>query len=164
MSRDGRREIQSVDPDLPVSDMSSMTDLMSNGVGDRRFAAFLLGTFALVALLLTCVGIYGIASYSVVRREKEIGIRSALGASRQQLVFMILRDGMVPIVIGMAFGSIAAIFSGRLLAALLFGVNSKDGLVLTSAGFTLIVIGMVANYIPARGAGRIDPITALRNE
>src|SRR5579863_3533126 len=164
LSRDVRREIQSVDPDLPVSDMSAMTDLIRNGVGDRRFAAWLLGTFALVALLLTCVGVYGIASYSVVRREKEIGIRSALGASRQQLVFMILRDGMVPILVGMAFGCIAAIFSGRLLAALLFGVNSKDGVILTSAGFTLIVIGMVANYIPARGAGRIDPITALRNE
>ena len=164
LSRDVRREIQSVDPDLPVSDMTAMTDLISSGVGDRRFAAWLLGSFALVALLLTCVGVYGIASYSVVRREKEIGIRSALGATRRQLVIMIVRDGMVPVLVGMACGSIAAIFSGRLLAALLFGVSSKDGLVLTSAGFTLIVIGMLANYIPARGAGRIHPITALRNE
>jgi predicted permease len=164
LTRDVRHEIQTVDPDLPVSDMTAMTDLISNGVGDRRFAAWLLGTFALVALLLTCVGVYGIASYSVVRREKEIGVRSALGASRQQLVIMILRDGMVPVVIGMACGCIAAVFSGRMLAALLFGVNSEDGLVFTCAGITLIVIGMLANYIPARGAGRIDPITALRNE
>ena len=126
-------------------------------MGDRRFAAWLLGTFALEALLLTCVGVYGIASYSVVRREKEIGIRSALGASRQQLVIMILRDGMVPVLVGMTCGCIAAIFSGRMLAALLFGVNSEDGLVLTCAGFTLIVIGMLASYIPARGAGRIRP-------
>jgi ABC-type antimicrobial peptide transport system permease subunit len=110
------------------------------------------------------VGVYGIASYSVVRREKEIGIRSALGASRQQLVIMILRDGMVPVLVGMACGCIAAVFSGRMLAALLFGVNSADGLVFTCAGFTLIVIGMLANYIPARGAGRIHPVTALRNE
>ena len=165
MTRDVRREIQTVvDPDLPVSDMTAMTDLISNGVGDRRFAAWLLGAFALVALLLTCVGVYGIASYSVVRREKEIGIRSALGASRQQLVNMILRDGMVPVLVGMACGCIAAVFSGRMLAALLFGVNSADGLVFTCAGFTLIVIGMLANYIPARGAGRIHAITALRNE
>jgi predicted permease len=164
LSRDVRREIQTVDPDLPVSDLTAMTDLISNGVGDRRFAAWLLGTFALVALLLTCVGIYGIASYSVVRREKEIGIRSALGATRRQLVIMILRDGMVPVWVGMACGSIAAVFSGRLLAALLFGVNSGDGLVFTGAGFTLIAIGMLANYIPARGAGRVHPITALRNE
>jgi putative ABC transport system permease protein len=164
LSRDVRREIQTVDPDLPVSDMTVMTDLINNGVGDRRFAAWLLGTFALVALLLTCVGIYGIASYSVARREKEIGIRSALGASRQQLVVMILRDGMVPVLLGMACGSIAAVFSGRLLAALLFGVKSEDGLVLTGAISTLIVVGMLANYIPALGAGRIQPITALRNE
>jgi predicted permease len=164
LTRDVRREIQTVDPDLPVSDMTAMTDLISNGVGDRRFAAWLLGTFALIALLLTCVGVYGIASYSVVRREKEIGIRSALGATRRQLVIMILRDGMVPVLAGMACGCIAAVFSGRMLAALLFGVNSADGLVFTCAGFTLIVIGMLANYIPARGAGRIHPITALRNE
>jgi putative ABC transport system permease protein len=164
LARDVRREIQAVDPDLPISDMTAMTDLISNGVGDRRFAAWLLGSFALVALLLTCVGVYGIASYSVVRREKEIGIRSALGATRQQLVFMILRDGMVPVWVGMTCGCIAAVFSGRMLAALLFGVNSADGLVFTCAGFTLIVIGMLANYIPARGAGRIEPITALRNE
>jgi predicted permease len=164
LTRNVRREIQTVDPDLPVSDMTAMTDLISNGVGDRRFAAWLLGAFALVALLLTCVGVYGIASYSVVRREKEIGIRSALGASRQQLVIMILHDGMVPVLVGMACGCIAAVFTGRMLAALLFGVNSVDGLVLSCAGITLIVIGMLANYIPARGAGRIDPITALRSE
>jgi predicted permease len=164
LTRDVRRAIQTVDPDLPVSDMTAMTDLISNGVGDRRFAAWLLGSFALVALLLTCVGVYGIAAYSVVRREKEMGIRSALGATRQQLVIMILRDGMVPVLVGTACGSIAAVFSGRMLAALLFGVSSEDGLVFTCAGFTLIVIGVLANYIPARGAGRIDPITALRNE
>jgi len=164
LSRQVRREIQTVDPELPVSDMTAMSDLISNGVGDRRFAAWLLGTFALVALLLTCVGVYGIASYSVVRREKEIGIRSALGASRQQLVTMILRDGMVPVLVGMACGCIVAVFSGSMLAALLFGVSSQDGLIFACAGFTLIVIGILANYIPARGAGRIHPVVALRNE
>ena len=164
LSRDVRREIQKVDPDLPVSDMTAMTDLTSNGVGDRRFAAWLLGTFALEALLLTCVGVYGIASYSVVRREKEIGIRSALGASRQQLVNMILRDGMVPVLVGMACGYIAAVFSGRLLAAILFDVNSVDGIVFACSGMTLIVIGILANYIPACRAGRIDPVVALHSE
>ena len=110
------------------------------------------------------MGVYGIASYSVVRREKEIGIRSALGASRQQLVSMILRDGMVPVWVGMASGCIAAVFSERMLAALLFNVNSAVGLVFTCAGFTLIVIALLANYIPARRAGRINPVMALRNE
>jgi putative ABC transport system permease protein len=144
--------------------MTAMTDLISNGVGDRRFAAWLLGAFALVALLLTCVGVYGIASYAVVRREKEIGIRSALGASRGQLVLMILRDGMVPILIGLATGAFAAVLSGRLMASLLFNVNSADAMVFAAATTTLITIGVLANYFPARRAGRIDPVTALRNE
>ena len=159
-----QREIQTVDPNLPVTDMAAMTDLISNGMGDHRFAAWLLGSFALVALLLTCVGVYGIASYSVVRREKEIGIRSALGASRHQLIRMILRDGMVSVLAGMACGCIAAVLSGRLLAAILFDVDSADGLVYTCAGTTLIVVGLLANYIPARRADRIEPVTALRNE
>ena len=164
LTRDVQREIQTVDPNLPVSDMTAMTDLISNGVGDRRFAAWLLGAFALVALLLTCVGVYGIASYAVVRREKEIGIRSALGASRGQLVLMILRDGMVPILIGLATGAFAAVLSGRLMASLLFNVNSADAMVFAAATTTLITIGVLANYFPARRAGRIDPVTALRNE
>jgi putative ABC transport system permease protein len=164
LTRDVQREIQTVDPDLPVSDMTAMTDLISNGVGDRRFAAWLLGSFALVALLLTCVGVYGIASYSVVRREKEIGIRSALGASRSQLVMMILRDGMVPVLAGLAFGAVAAVFSGHLLAALLFNVNSVDGMVFACAGVTLVVVGLLANSIPARRAGRINPVVALHSD
>jgi putative ABC transport system permease protein len=164
LTRDVQREIQTVDPNLPVTDMTAMTDLISNGVGDRRFAAWLLGTFALVALLLTCVGVYGIASYSVVRREKEIGIRSALGASRHHLIAMILRDGMVPVLIGLATGAIAAALSGRLMATLLFDVHSVDAMVYATAAMTLIVVGVLANYFPARRAGRIEPVTALRNE
>jgi putative ABC transport system permease protein len=164
LTRAVTREIQTVDPNLPVSDMTAMTDLIGNGVGDRRFAASLLGAFALVALLLTCVGVYGIASYAVVRREKEIGIRSALGASRRQLVLMILRDGMVPVLIGLAMGAIAAALSGRLMASLLFDVNSVDATVYAAAAVTLIFVGVLANYLPARRAGRIEPVAALRNE
>jgi len=164
LTRDVRREIQTVDPALPVSDMTAMTDLISNGVSDRRFAAWLLAAFAMVALLLTSVGVYGVASYAIVRREKEIGIRSALGASRGNLISMILRDGMVPILIGLAAGAIAAALSGRLMASLLFDVHSVDAMVFAAATATLITIGVLANYFPARRAGRIDPVTALRNE
>jgi hypothetical protein len=164
MTRDVQREIQTVDPDLPVTDMTAMIDLISNGVGDRRFAARLLAAFAVVALLLTSVGVYGVASYAIVRREKEIGIRSALGASRGNLISMILRDGMVPILIGLATGAIAAALSGRLMASLLFDVHSVDATVFAAATLTLIVVGVFANYFPARRAGRIDPVTALRNE
>jgi predicted permease len=158
------REIQTVDANLPVSDMTEMNELISNGVGDRRFAAWLLAAFAVVALLLTSVGVYGVSSYAIVRREKEIGIRSALGASRDQLVRMILREGMVPVVAGLAIGGMAAALSGRLLEALLYDVNSADAMVFVCAGFTLAAIGVLANYLPARRAGEIDPIVALRND
>jgi predicted permease len=162
LTREVQQSIQSVDPDLPISEISEMTDSMSTGMGDRRFAAWLLAAFALVALLLTSVGVYGVSSYAIVRREKEIGIRSALGASSGRLVYMVLRDGMVPVLVGLAAGSIAAAFFGRLLAALLFNVKSGDAMVFASAGITLIAIGIIANYLPARRAARIDPITAMR--
>jgi len=164
LSRAVQRQIQSVDPNLPVSPMVEMTELIRDGVGDRRFAASLLACFAVVALLLMSIGVYGVASYAVVRREKEISIRSALGASRGQLVRMVLREGMVPILAGLAVGAAGAALSGHLLAALLFEVRSTDVSVFAAAGVTLVAIGILANYLPARRAGRVDPIAALRTE
>ena len=164
LNRAVTREIQSVDPNLPVSPMVEMTELMRAGVGDRRFAASLLACFAVVALLLTSIGVYGVASYAIARREKEISIRSALGATRGQLVQMVLREGMVPILVGLALGAAGAALSGRLLAALLFEVRPTDASVFAAAGITLVTIGILANYLPARRAGRVDPITALRTE
>jgi predicted permease len=158
------REIQTVDPNLPVSPIVEMTELIRDGVGDRRFAALLLGCFAVVALLLMSIGVYGVASYAIVRREKEISIRSALGATRGQLMQMVLREGMVPILVGLAVGAAGAALSGHLLAALLFEVRATDGNVLAAAGVTLLGIGILANYLPARRAGRVDPIAALRTE
>jgi putative ABC transport system permease protein len=164
LSRAVPREIQSVDPNLPVSPIVEMTELIRDGVGDRRFAASLLACFAVVALLLMSIGVYGVASYAIVRREKEISIRSALGATRGQLVQMVLREGMVPILAGLAVGAAGAALSGHLLAALLFEVRSTDASVFAAAGVTLVAIGILANYLPARRAGRVDPITALRTE
>jgi putative ABC transport system permease protein len=164
LSRAVPREIQSVDPNLPVSPIVEMTELIRDGVGDRRFAASLLACFAVVALLLMSIGVYGVASYAIVRREKEISIRSALGATRGQLVQMVLREGMVPILVGLAVGVVGAALSGHLLAALLFQVRSTDASVFAAAGVTLVAIGILANYLPARRAGRVDPITALRTE
>jgi len=164
LSRAVPREIQSVDPNLPVSPIVEMTELIRDGVGDRRFAASLLACFAVVALLLMSIGVYGVASYAIVRREKEISIRSALGATRGQLVQMVLREGMVPILAGLAVGAVGAVLSGHLLGALLFEVRSTDASVFTAAGVTLAAIGILANYLPARRAGRVDPIAALRTE
>ena len=108
---------------------------------------------------------YGVASYAIVRREKEIGIRSALGATPGQLVANgFARECMVPILAGLAVGAAGAVLCGNLLAALLFEVRSTDASVFTAAGVTLMAIGILANYLPARRAGRVDPIVALRIE
>jgi putative ABC transport system permease protein len=162
LSRAVPREIQSVDPNLPVSKITEMTELIYAGLGDRRFAAWLLAAFAGVALLLMSIGVYGVASYAIVRREKEIGIRTALGATPGQIMQMVLREGRVPILAGLAVGAVGAVLSEDLLAALLFEVRPTDATVFATAGITLIVIGVFANYLPARRAGRVDPIVALR--
>ena len=164
LGRAVQREIQQVDPNLPVADVRSMTEVMSAGVGDRRFAAWLLGLFAAAALLLASVGVYGVASYAIARRTKELGIRSALGASPRDLVRMVLRDGMVPVLGGLAAGCVGALLSGRLIARLLFGVKPTDASVFVAAGAVLVAVGIAANYIPARRAGRVDPLEALRLE
>jgi putative ABC transport system permease protein len=105
-------------------------------VGDRRFAAWLLAIFAIVALLLTSVGIYGVTSYAIVRRTKELGIRSALGASRGDLMRMVLMNGMSPILIGL---------SGRVIAGLLYSVSSTNVPILAAAGVTVVLVGIAAN-------------------
>jgi predicted permease len=157
-------QIQTVNPNLPVSYISEMGEIASNGVGDRRFAAWLLAIFAAVALALTCVGIYGVTSYAISRRAKEMGIRSALGASREQLTAMMLRNGMLPIVLGLAAGAIAAVAAGRLLRALLFAVSSTDVAVLSGAAAMVTLVGVAANYLPARRAARVNPVMILRDE
>ena len=158
------REIQSVDPNLPVANISEMTEILNSGVGDRRFAAWLLVIFAVVALMLTSVGIYGVSSYAIARRTKELGIRSALGALPNDLVRMVMMNGMAPILVGLGVGAVGAIFSGRLIASLLYSVSSTDAAVIGAAGATVVMVGIAANYVPARRAARVDPVVALRVE
>ncbi len=164
LGRAVQKEIQSVDPNLPVSDIRAMPELMNDAVGDRRFAAWLLGTFAVVALLLASIGVYGVASYTIVRRTRELGIRSALGASPGELVRMVLRDGMVPVLGGLIAGCVGAVLGGRMLASLLYGVRADDAGVFSAAGVLLVLVAVAANYIPARRAGRVNPLVALRTE
>ena len=159
-----QHEVQSVDPDLPISNIAEMKDIMNVGLGDRRFAAWLLGIFAAVAILLTAVGIYGVTSYTVSRRTKEMGIRSALGALPRDLIRMVIMNGMTPILAGLATGALGAIFAARLITALLYSVSSTDVAIYAAAGITVVLVGMVANYIPARRAARVNPVTALRAE
>jgi len=159
-----QREIQAVDPNLPVASIAEMKEIVNNGVGDRRFAAWVLAIFAAVALLLTSVGIYGVTSYAIARRTKEIGIRSALGAQPRDLVRMVIVTGMTPIVAGLVLGAFGAILSGRLIAALLYGVSATDAAVYAAAALMVVAVGIAANYVPARRASRVDPIVALRVE
>jgi len=157
-----QHEIQTVDPNLPVANVSEMKEIMNTGVGDRRFAAWLLAIFSAIALILTSVGIYGVTSYAIALRTKELGIRSALGALPGDLVRMVMKNSMSPIVVGLIAGGIGAILAGRLMSALLYSVTSTDPFILAAAGAAVMIVGTAANLLPARRAARIDPIVALR--
>jgi ABC-type antimicrobial peptide transport system permease subunit len=141
-----------------------MTEVLTASVADRRFVAALIGLFALLALGLAAVGVYGVTAYSVQQRTREFGIRSALGATTSDLVHMVLRDSMWPVLGGLAAGVIGAALAGRAIASLLFGVHMVDPLIYLLSIVMLASMGFAANYIPARRAGKTDPNLALRYE
>jgi ABC-type antimicrobial peptide transport system permease subunit len=141
-----------------------MEQIVSRSLAERRFAMLVLAMFAATALLLAGVGIYGVMSYAVTRRVREIGIRSALGASRQEIVGLVLRQGMRVAGIGMAAGLVAAVALTRLMSALLYGVSPADPLTLVAVTVLLGAIALLACYIPARRATAVDPLIALRSE
>ncbi|HEU4414334.1 MAG TPA: ABC transporter permease [Candidatus Angelobacter sp.] len=164
LGRDLQSAIQSVDPNLPVSEVEPMMQVLTASVAERRFAAMLIGLFAMLALCLAAVGVYGVASYSVQQRTRELGIRSALGASAADLVRMVLQDSMVPVLAGLVAGVVGAALAGRAIATLLFGVRTVDPIVYVLSVIVLVIVGVAANYIPARRAGKTDPNLALRYE
>ena len=164
LARNIQTQVQAVDPNLPISDVAPMTEIVTDSVADRRFAASLVALFALLALGLAAVGVYGVAAYSVQQRTREFGIRSALGATTSDLVRMVLRDGMLPVLAGLGAGVVGGALAGRALSALLFGVHTVDPLIYVSSIAVLTIVGVSANYIPARRAGKIDPNLALRCE
>jgi predicted permease len=157
-------EIQSVDPNLPVAEFAPMTQVVTASVAERRFAAVLIAIFALLALALAAVGVYGVSSYTVAQRTREFGIRTALGASASDLLRLVLRDSMLPVLAGLAAGMLGALLGARVIASLLFGVRPTDPAVFILSAAVLVVIGLTANYVPARRAGRVDPNIALRCE
>ncbi len=150
--------------DQPVYQALTMEQIVAASLSDRRFMLLLLGIFAGVALLLTAVGIYGVMSYAVTRRTHEMGIRAALGSSRQEIVWLVLRQGMKPAGAGMAAGLAAAAVLTRFMADMLFGVHPADPLTLAGVALLLGGVAVLACYVPARRATAIDPVIALRCE
>ncbi len=159
-----RKEIAAVDPNLPVSNVETMEQLLADGVTRPRFVMLLLGVLAVVALTLAAIGIYGLISYSITERTHEIGIRLALGAQRRDIFKQIIGQGLVLALGGVGVGLAAAFALTRVLAKLLFGVTASDPLTFVGVALLLTMIALVASYVPARRATRVDPMLALRYE
>jgi putative ABC transport system permease protein len=156
--------IRSVDPDLPMADVKSMDHLLEESVGDQRFAAFLFGGFAFIALALAAFGIYGVMSFAVAQRTREIGLRMALGAGEGQVMKLIMKEGMTLGVIGLLIGLLGAYGIGRLMKSMLYGVGSIDGVAFSAVATILLLSALIACYIPARRATHVDPMAALRDQ
>lgn len=158
------REVGAMDQDVPLFSVKTMEEYLSASVAAPRFNSTLLTIFAVVALILTVVGLYGVMSYSVAQRTNEIGIRLALGAQGRDVMMMIVKQGSKVIVIGLALGLIGAFALTRLVASLLFGVTAKDPFTFAAVALLLALVALLACYVPAWRATKVDPMEALRCE
>jgi putative ABC transport system permease protein len=156
--------VQELDPEQPVSAISSMGQVLSLASSSRRLAALLMTTFAALSLLLSVSGIYGMVSYSVRRRTHEIGVRVAMGAGRLQVLTMVFRQSMTLVILGIGIGAACALALMRLISGMLFGIEPADPATFAAVSFLMILVAAPACLIPARRAARIDPILALRDE
>src|SRR5258705_7360388 len=159
-----RRAAAEVDKSAAVSDVNTMEHIVSAAVTQPRFNLFLLGLFSGIALLLSAAGIYGVTAYSVTQRTHEFGIRMALGAQVGDVLRMIIRQGMLLISVGVAVGLATSFALTRLLGTLLFGVSVTDPLTFVAIRVLLKLVALVACYVPARRATKVNPLTALRYE
>jgi ABC-type antimicrobial peptide transport system permease subunit len=159
-----RRTVWEVDKDQPVSNIKTMEDIRSESIARQRFSMLLLGIFAVVALVLAAVGIYGVMSYSVAQRTREIGIRMALGAQKSDVLKLAVGGGLKLVLIGVVIGLVAAFILTRVMSSLLFGVSATDPATYITISLVLIGVAVLASYIPARRATKVDPLVALRAE
>jgi ABC-type antimicrobial peptide transport system permease subunit len=159
-----RAVLAGLDPELPLSNVQTLEEIVSASTASRRFTVILLGAFAALALVLAMVGIYGVTSYAVSRQTAEIGVRMALGASRRRVLTLVLRQAMRPVVVGIVVGLAAAFALSRLLASLLFGVSARDPLTYVAVSLLLAATAAIACLAPVRQALRIDIVSALRAE
>jgi predicted lysophospholipase L1 biosynthesis ABC-type transport system permease subunit len=156
-----RAAIRSVDPDLPASDSQTLQDIVDRAVSPRRFILLIIQGFAVTALLLASLGIYGVLSYSVSQRTREMGIRMALGASRRRLQAQVVARTLVMASIGVVIGWLGALALSRVMGSLLYGVGTTDPLTYAGVTVLLIAIAALAGYVPARRAAHVDPMKVL---
>jgi predicted permease len=154
--------IRAIDSEQPVANIQTMVQALDGELTSQRFSALLLGLFAGVALLLAAVGIYSVLSYIVRGRSREIGIRSALGAQRADVLRLVIVEGMSPALVGIAAGTIAALASAKVMKTLVFGVSASDPLTLAAVAATLALVALLASLVPAYRALRLDPVKVLR--
>jgi macrolide transport system ATP-binding/permease protein len=159
-----RSEVQSLEKNLPVSDPMPVSQSISNSLYAARMGAILLGVFGALALLLAAIGLYGVMSFSVSRRTRELGIRMALGARTTDVFRLVLKQGMMLVIPGIALGLIGAAMLTRLLTSFLYGISATDGITFAGIPVILAVVALLACYLPARRAAKVDPLVALRYE
>src|SRR6185369_13503611 len=159
-----QNEVHAMDAEVPIFDVKTMDEYISATVAAPRFNATLLVIFAGVALILTIVGLYGVMSYSVAQRTNEIGIRLALGAQSRDVLLMVVKQGSTLILLGLVIGLAGAYALTRLIESLLFGVTAKDPFTFAAVAVLLAVVALIACYIPAWRATKVDPLDALRYE
>jgi predicted lysophospholipase L1 biosynthesis ABC-type transport system permease subunit len=158
------RAVQDLDPALPLPAVTTFADDMGLSLVPARAGAALLGTFGALALFLAAIGVYGVTAYLVGQRTAEIGIRSALGATRFDVLRLMMRDTLVLVAIGLGLGLVAGIGTGKLVSGWLYGVGALDPAALTGAIAVLFTVALAGTWLPARRALRVDPVLALRSE
>ena len=159
-----RGALSTVDPDLPNSEYQRLEELVDQAVSPRRFVTVLLGGFSILALILASLGIYGVISYSVNQRINEIGIRIALGAQALAVLRLIIAQGIKLTLLGLGIGLVASFALTRILSGLLFGVGATDPLTFAGIAILLTSVALLACFVPARRATKVDPMVALRCE